>query len=200
MQLWVLIDRPVPVPVLRTRDRRGYLVRRHRGFILGSVMSKIRGVSAAALGRHLDCTSAWIGQLAKAGVLPKLPDGTFDQDACRTRYIRHLREERVRPAARADAVARAQEARARQLELRLAEEAGSLIELGALEETIGEIVATFNAELIGVPACSRDIEARGRIEEQVNGAIVRCRQRFDEAVAALASGGNPLAADETDDA
>jgi hypothetical protein len=107
----------------------------------------------------------------------------------------------VRPAARADAVARAQEARARQLELRLAKEAGSLIELGALEETIGEIVATFNAELIGVPAaCSRDIEARGRIEEQVNGAIVRCRQRFDEAVAALASGGNPLAADETDDA
>jgi phage terminase Nu1 subunit (DNA packaging protein) len=156
-------------------------------------------VSAVALGRHLDVSAQWIGKLVKAGVLTKLPDGAFDLDKSRVRYIRHLRDE-VRRGGQTDATARAQEARARQLELKLAKEEGELLELTAVEEVMGDIIATFNSELIGVPAaCSRDLEARDRIEEAVNGAIARCQKRFDQAVAALSHGQDPLADNDADE-
>jgi hypothetical protein len=157
-------------------------------------------VSAVALARHLGVSSQWIGKLVKAGVLVKLPDGTFDLDKSRLRYIRHLLD-KGRRSDKSDAAARAQEARARQLELRLRKEEGELIELSAVEEVIGDIVAVFNSELIGVPAaCSRDIELRNKIEDRINGAITGCQRRFDQAIAALSRGEDPLGADEADDA
>jgi ABC transporter substrate binding protein len=108
-------------------------------------------------------SSRWIGKLAKAGVLPKLTDGTFDLDKSRVRYLKHLRDE-ARCSDKSDAAARAAQARARQLELRLAKEEAELIEITAVEEVIDDIIGIFNSELIGVPAaCSRDMaSATGR--------------------------------------
>src|SRR5262245_216389 len=160
-------------------------------------MAKSR-VSAVALGRHLDVSSQWIGKLVKAGVLVKLSDGTFDLDRCRVQYIRHLRDGR---GEKSDATARAQEARGRRLELQLQREAGELIGVPDTEEAVGEIVAAFNAELIGIPAaCTRDIELRKFIEDRVNEAITRCQQRLDQAIAALASGEDALGDDAENDA
>jgi hypothetical protein len=157
-------------------------------------------ISLIALARHLDLSRQWVGKLSKAGVLPKLPDGTFDLDKSRIRYIRHLRDE-SRRSNKTDAAARALEARARQLELRLAKEEAELIEIGAVEEMIGDIVGTFNSEMVGVPAaCSRDLELRNKIEDQLNGVITMCQRRFDKAIAALSRGEDAIANDAETDA
>ena len=48
-------------------------------------------VTATALGKHLDLTIQRIKQLANEGVIEQLPNGRYDQDACRIAYLRWLR-------------------------------------------------------------------------------------------------------------
>ena len=55
-------------------------------------------VTVTALSLHLDVSREQITRLEKQGVIDRLPSGNFDQDECRVRYLRHLRE-RSRPAA-----------------------------------------------------------------------------------------------------
>src|ERR1700730_8503716 len=163
-------------------------------------MSKTVNASASVLARHLDCSRQWIARLVKEGVLTKRTNGTFDLDACRVKYIRHLRDADQR-GSKSDAVARAQEARAHSLELRNAREEDRLIEFNDVEDVIGDIVAAFSSELAGVPAGStRDLGLRDVIEGRLNDAIDRCRSRFEEASKALRSGRDPFADDEEADA
>jgi phage terminase Nu1 subunit (DNA packaging protein) len=163
-------------------------------------MSKTVNISASVLARHLDCSRQWIARLVKEGVLAKRKDGSFDLDACRVKYIRHLRDADQR-GSKSDAVARAQEARARSLELRNAKEEGRLIEFNDVEDVIGDIVAALSSELAGVPAGStRDLGLREVIEGRMNDAINRCRSRFEAASKALRAGRDPFADNAEDDA
>jgi hypothetical protein len=45
-------------------------------------------VTATQLGEHLWLTRQRIGALADEGVIERLPNARFDQDACRLRYLR----------------------------------------------------------------------------------------------------------------
>jgi phage terminase Nu1 subunit (DNA packaging protein) len=158
-----------------------------------------RGASASEVARHLDLSAQRVGNMVNDGILKRRSDGSFDLDACRTAYIRWLRAAPQRRQSKAPAAARVQEAKARALELRLAKEEGGLIEIGVISETIEDIVGTFDSELIGIAAaCSRDLEVRNRIEDSINAAITRCRKRFDQAIAALSRGEDPLANDAED--
>jgi len=160
-----------------------------------------RGATASEVARHLDLSPQRVGVMVNEGILKRVPSGRFDLDRCRTDYIRWLRAAPQRNQTKAPAAARALEAKARSLELKTAREEAELIPIGAVEEVIDDIVGTFNSELTGVPAaCSRDLEVRGRIEDRVNEAITRCRGRFDQALAALSRGEDPLADHEADDA
>jgi hypothetical protein len=60
-------------------------------------------VSSAALAKHFDCVPSYIRKLVEQGVIERRSDGRFDQDACRSKYLAHLREERQRsPKSAAD--------------------------------------------------------------------------------------------------
>ena len=53
-------------------------------------------VTATQLGEHLGLTRQRIGALADTEhVIERLPNGRFDQDDCRLRYLRWLRETRT---------------------------------------------------------------------------------------------------------
>ncbi len=48
-------------------------------------------VTATGLAAHLSCTRETVSDYVAAGVIEKLRDGRFDQDACRAKVLRHLR-------------------------------------------------------------------------------------------------------------
>jgi hypothetical protein len=50
------------------------------------------------LARHLDLSRQRIQQLVDENVMAPLPDGRFDQDECRVRYFRWLRDPERRSA------------------------------------------------------------------------------------------------------
>lgn len=45
-------------------------------------------------GRRMAATRETVGDYLAGGVITKLPDGKFDQDACRAGVLRHLQERR----------------------------------------------------------------------------------------------------------
>jgi phage terminase Nu1 subunit (DNA packaging protein) len=150
------------------------------------------GVSGLELARHLDCSPQWVAKLVKGSVLAKQLDGSFDLDVCRVVYIRWLRSEGRRHKKSA-AAARAQEARAQEIELRVARDQGKVIDLDEVEQVFADVLGTYRAELSGIPAgCTRDFGLRQIIEAKLNEAIERCRRRFEEASETLRSGGAVL--------
>lgn len=162
-------------------------------------MTKRKGASAYKCGAHLDLSRVRIGQLADEGKLPRLPDGSYDLDACRLAYIQYLRSEDRRGAKSATA-SRVQEARAKEIEMRTAREEGRLVPLDDVSAAIADILGTYRSELNGVPAAStRDLSVRGEIEKQLNDAIDRCRGRFEKVSDDLRAGREvSLEGEETD--
>ncbi|QOZ06643.1 hypothetical protein XH96_03255 [Bradyrhizobium sp. CCBAU 51765] len=147
----------------------------------GSPRSR-HGATLAACAAYLDLTRQRVAALANDGNLPRKDDGTFDLDECRVAYIRFLRQAASRRVANGDSGAQLREARAREIELRVAKEIGELIPLEDVTMVMQEIVSTFCAELNGLPtACTRDLDLRNMIENQVSSAIDRCRTRLEEA-------------------
>ncbi|MBR1157201.1 hypothetical protein [Bradyrhizobium sp. JYMT SZCCT0428] len=121
--------------------------------------------------------------MANDGNLPRNEEGTFNLDECRIAYIRFLRQGASRRAASGDSGAQLREARAREIEMRIARETEQLILLEDVETVMQEVVSSFCAELNGLAAaCTRDLTLRGVIEDQVGSAIDRCRERLEQAV------------------
>jgi phage terminase Nu1 subunit (DNA packaging protein) len=150
--------------------------------------STARGVKAAELGRHLVLTARRVQQLAEEGIFPRLSNGTFDQDQCRTIYIKYL-QDAGRRVVHSDSRERAQAAKTELLELKTARERGDLILFADTEEVFADVLGSWRSELSGVPAgCTRDLTLRTTIEEQINDAAERAQRRFDAACAALRAG------------
>lgn len=140
-----------------------------------------KGTSDAAVGKHLDLSRQRVPQLVAEGVFKKTKGGKLDLDECRIAYIRFLRatERRVNQSAETN---KFRDARAREIDLRIAREEMKLIDIDDVDALVGEIVGGFRSDLSGVPAaCTRDLAMRRLIEMQLNGAIDRCRKRFEEA-------------------
>jgi phage terminase Nu1 subunit (DNA packaging protein) len=157
-------------------------------------------MKATALAKHLDLSARRIQQLVSEGLLPRRPDGTFDENKCRPLYIRYLRDE-GRRSKDSDAKTRAQEARTRSLELRARREEGEVVEMTEVEVVFSDIISTLSAELGGVPAaCSRDLALRETIEENQNAAIERAKKSFGEKSSALQGGVDLYADDDEADA
>jgi phage terminase Nu1 subunit (DNA packaging protein) len=151
-------------------------------------LKKSTSATTAALAKHVDLSPKRIRQLVEEKVLPRRPDGNFDLDTCRLRYIKYLRDE-GRRVSKTAAASRTQELRGDEIELRLARERGKLIEFEEVELFITDITAALSAELSGVPAgCTRDLDLRKTIQEKQDAAIDRCRRRFEEASEALRAG------------
>ena len=158
------------------------------------------GVSAAEIGRHLDMSRQRVGQLEAESVFKRLDNGRYDLTACRIAYIRWLKDENRR-GSKAAGASRVQDARTREIERRMAREDGQLVEADDVQALVIEIVGGFVSELHGVPAgASRDPAVRSAIEEVLNGAIDRCRARFEKLGADLRSGRGIILEDQEGDA
>ena len=128
---------------------------------------KVAGVTMTEVATHLDLSRQRIAGLADEGVLPRLPDGKFDLDACRIAYLRWLRTERR--SARSAVDGAFTEAKTRLLELRTMEKLGTLVPKEAAEHAIDVYCAPQTTELltIGARVARTDLQLRRRIDAVV---------------------------------
>ena len=124
-------------------------------------------VSSAALGKHFDCAPAYIRKLVEQGVIEKKSDGRYDLDACRSKYLTHLRAERkLSPKGAADTEFTAAKAEL----IRIMEKKRELVLQSDVDELIDGIAGVLLSALSMMPAqCAPvgDLPMRRRLERWV---------------------------------
>lgn len=87
-----------------------------------------------------------------------------------------------------------------EIEQRMAREDGKMVPIEEVAAGITDILGAYRFELSGVAAAStRDLDVRAAIESNLNGAIERCRGRFEAMEGDLRAGREvKLDGDETD--
>jgi phage terminase Nu1 subunit (DNA packaging protein) len=146
--------------------------------------------TTAELAQIWGVTKQFIGQLVDQGWFKPLEGhrGVFNTADAHNGFIRYLRDE-GRRTTKSAAESRVRDARAQEIEMRVALRSGDLMKRAEHEETLDEVLGFFRSELSGLPArLTRDLRERGRIEQAVNDIL--------ESIAALAakSAGNLAAA------
>jgi hypothetical protein len=122
-------------------------------------------VTATQLGVHLGITRQRIAALADVEhVIERLPDGRFDQNACRLRYLNWLRDPEGR-SARSEANERFIDAKTELLRLRVAEKCQDLILRSEVDDTLHATAAIVTTHLGGMAArCTPDLRIRQTID------------------------------------
>lgn len=157
-------------------------------------------ITVAQTSKLLMVTDQWLRQLVAKGYLPKSVKGKYPLVAAVQGYIRWLKDEERRTS-KVQVESGLKAARQREVELRIAEREGRLVEMEEVEALFAHVLATLRAELTGLPAAvTRDIGLREEIENYLNGAFARSEGKFREAGQTLRSGRDPLGADQEDDA
>lgn len=130
---------------------------------------------AAAL---LQVTEKWIRELCRKGFIEKPARGKVHLVSAVRGYIASLKDEERRHSKTAEA-RRVQEARAREIELRIARETGELIPTTSAEEIFAEVLGVYRQRLSGLPAAvTRDLAIRDAIDRELEAAIADCREQF----------------------
>ena len=157
-------------------------------------------ITTEVLARLLMVTPHWVRRLTNEGWIPRPARNRYRIAESVQGYIRFLRDEQRR-ASKSASASRVQDARAREIELRTAREENRLIET---EEAIGfvdEALGLLKAGMAGVPASvTRDLDLRATIGAALDEQFRRAADHFQQAAAALRSGGTTVAADPEDDA
>lgn len=157
-------------------------------------------ITASQASKLLMVTPQWLRQLAAKDYIPKAVNGQYPLVAAVQGYIRWLKDE-DRRSSKVQAESGLKAARQREVELRIAEKEGRVVDMEDVEAFFAFNAATFRAELEGVPASvTRDLKLREAIEQALNGAISRYERRFREAGEALRAGRDPLGTTAEDDA
>jgi hypothetical protein len=122
-------------------------------------------VTASALSAHVDCSREAIRRLVVQGVLEQQPNGRFDLDDSRLRYIRHLRERRPPGEFRN----RLEKAKAEREELRNQREIHQLVKLSDFMEGIDAMAFVVLKHLSPLPSRigGRDLAARKRVDAEL---------------------------------
>jgi hypothetical protein len=144
------LDRPTPAKIARSRRE---------------APSKPATVTATQLGEHLGLTRQRIGALADTEhVIERLPNGRFNQDDCRLRYLRWLRDP-ARRAAKSAAASEFTAAKTELIRMRIAEKQRTLIPIDDAIATTDAIVGIMLTKLSGMSArVSRDLTIRRAID------------------------------------
>ena len=127
-------------------------------------------VTATQLSKHLDLTRQRINALADAEhVIERLPNGRFNQDDSRIKYLRWLRAPERR-SARTQADAEYVKAKTEMLQLKLAEKCRELVRQSDVDALIDELVGVTLTAMSSMPArCAPrgDLATRRCIEQVV---------------------------------
>jgi hypothetical protein len=147
----------------------------------------ITAVSQERFARHVGLSRERVRQLIIEGVIELLPDGKLDLDKSRLAYIQHIRNRPVRSQA-ADELRRA---KAREVELRVAERCHELIECSESIAVVEDIVATILVGLQSMPAriAGRDLQLRRKIEDEIFAMRETVARRIQEQADSLRTTG-----------
>lgn len=153
-------------------------------------------VSTAVFAERIDATPSHVRKLQRDRVLPKKGRDAIPLVEGLVAMVAFLRDEERR-SSKAASASRVQDARAREIELRVAREEGKLVDFADAKAAFSDTIATFRVELDGVPAAaSRDRAARAAVKATIDAALARCERRFRERAAALRAGADPLSIPE----
>lgn len=157
-------------------------------------------VTAEILSKLLMLSDRHLRQLVADGWIAKNPDGKYTTVGGVQGYIRYLKDEARRGMA-TTAKSRTNDARAKEIELRIAVQERKLVNLDETLTLVDDIAGVLRAELEGLAAgVTRDRELRHRIEERIEGAFSRSAKRLKEHAAALRAGGTAVDDPDEDDA
>ncbi len=141
-----------------------------------------------------------VRQLIKAGYIPRPAPGRTTIVGAVQGYIRFLKDEERRTS-KTQADSRVRDARASEIELKIAERRRDLIPREEAEASADYLVGIINEELNGLPArVTRDIPLRRKIESEISASKGRIAKALESASDALETGRDPSGADGADDA
>ena len=133
-----------------------------------------------------------ITQLTDEGWITRVARGAYATRSVIAGYIAVLKGER-RESTRSAAENRVRDARAREIEIRVAEREGELVEIAEAEAVVDEIATLLKSEMDGLGArITRDPDLKRKIDEAVNDVFERASARALQAVQALREGRDPL--------
>jgi phage terminase Nu1 subunit (DNA packaging protein) len=171
------------------------------------VQGYIRHLRAAAtivetkqLASLFGITATRVLQLSDEGWFKPVSRNRWDRDDAVRGYLKFLRADERRVSKSAGEY-RLRDAKAREVEMRVAERARVLIPYDEAETALDVVVGTVRAELGGIAArVTRDLVLRRDIERAINDALDRTADRLEKARIALKAGDAPLEAEPDDDA
>lgn len=163
-----------------------------------TVLSQV--VSTSDLAALLALSERRIEQLVQEGVIPKAGPGRYRLGDVVPTLFRKARED-ARTTTASNKQGRLAEAKAREVELRIAEKQRELV---PIEEAVGAVDAVcgmIRTELSGLPArMSRDTNERAKLESELDGILSRVAVLLDREGANLRAGGGDAEAVTEDDA
>lgn len=160
----------------------------HKSAKTKATVSSWPELSVGEVAAALEVSTDWIRQLERAGRFKKKSRGVYGSLDVVRGVLAHMRDDERRSSKSAEARALIA-ARAREITLRTAREEGHLIDIEDAEQTFAQVLATFRAELAGIPAgATRDVALRAKVETEIESAIGRARARFERAGAAMREG------------
>ena len=136
-----------------------------------------------------------IRQLTKQGYIPRVEKrGVVQLVGAVQGYLRYLKDDERR-SSKSAADSRVRDARALEIELRIAERSRDLIPLEDALADMAEFAAAVRSELAGLPArLTRIMDERQKIESEVDGVLTRLSERAAQKAATLEPGrGDPPA-------
>jgi hypothetical protein len=148
------------------------------------------GVSAQAMALHLGMARPSLDVLLADRIIEKLPNGRFDIDATRVKYIQHLRRAR-RTSPETTARAAYDQAKAHDLAVRSAIRDGTLMETDEAMAIIDELMGILLTGLSGMAArITRDMEVRRAIDREVYNLRQALADKCAQRAAALETAAN----------
>lgn len=142
-------------------------------------------ISTAQAAALLKCTPNWIRQLEKQGFFKKAGRDQYKLVAVVHGYV-DFKNSEDRRSSKTAADARVRDARAREVELKIAEREGRLIEYVEAEGAIDYLVGLYRSEFAGLPArVTRDLQLRRTIEQAVNDTLSRIADAAEKRARAL---------------
>ena len=163
-------------------------------------MSAPGTISRETAAKLLMVTPRYISMLVKDGWIQKGPEDHYTTVGVVQGYIKFLKDD-VRRNSQQTAQSKAADARAREIELRIAQRERTLVPVDEAVAAMSFAIGAVRAEIEGAAAnITRDRELRNRIQDAHDGILKRAAQRIDREVAALRGGGAIAEAVEEDDA
>ena len=140
-------------------------------------------VNPTTVGQHLDLSYQRVLQLVEENVLQRLPNGRFDLNDCRLRYIHWLRDPERR-SAKSKADQEFTQAKADLIRIRIAEKQRDLILYSEAEETGEKMIGIVLTKLSGLSARVGGDQTQRRKTDQV---VFEIRTEMSEAFTEMAN-------------